>query len=95
MTQTAENKADPVELLGALAGAPEFHLWAEATLLLVKDGLAYWQGKHIHCVDPAELERAFNDLVACGPMTRHCCEILGLNAEWISRGFIRKCESMA
>ena len=63
--------------------------------MLCKDGPNYWKGQTIYTAQPWETEQAFDDLVKCGPMTRHVCGMAGLDPEWISAGFIRWCESMA
>ena len=84
----------PAELHGMDAGLGERRLWAEALKLMLHDGRNYWrsqQGQGVHA-ENYRLEQAFDDLVRCGPMLRHCCGFLDLNAEWISAGFVSLCE---
>ena len=79
---------------GMDAGLGERRLWAEALKLMLHDARDYWRGKPGHGVhaESYHLEQAFDDLVRCGPMLRHCCGFLDLNAEWISAGFVSLCE---
>ena len=76
------------------AGLPEARLWAEALKLMLHDARDYWRGKPGHGVhaESYHLEQAFDDLVRCGPMLRHCCDYLDLEPDWLSEGFIRWCE---
>jgi len=77
-----------------MPGLPESMLWADVLRLLVFDARNYWrcqQGQSLHA-DGYYLEQAFDDLVRCGPMIRHCCSFLDLDADWISEEFIRWCE---
>ena len=79
---------------GTDAGLPEQRLWAEALKLMLHDGRNYWrsqQGQGVHA-ENYRLEQAFDDLVRCGPMLRHCCSFLDLEPDWLSEGFIRWCE---
>jgi hypothetical protein len=79
---------------GMDAGLPEARLWAEALKLMLHDARDYWRGKPGHGVhaESYHLEQAFDDLVRCGPMLRHCCSFLDLEPDWLSEGFIRWCE---
>ena len=84
----------PAELHGMDAGLAEQRLWAEALKLMLHDGRNYWrsqQGQGVHA-ENYRLEQAFDDLVRCGPMLRHCCSFLDLEPDWLSEGFIRWCE---
>ena len=84
----------PAELHGMDAGLAEQRLWAEALKLMLHDARNYWgrrQGQGVHA-ESYLLEAAFDDLVRCGPMIRHCCDYLNLDADWISEAFIRWCE---
>jgi len=81
--------------LGKEAGAAEYRLWCAALDMLIKDGQSYWKCQKWREADSVEQEQAFDDLLRCGPMTRHCCRWLDLDPQWISEGFIRWCESMA
>lgn len=73
---------------GSDAGLAERRLWGATLALLIQDGQRYWQGKQ----QDTEAEQAFDDLVRCGPMLRHCCRWLDSDAQWISKGFISWCE---
>ncbi|WP_139248813.1 hypothetical protein [Marinobacter antarcticus] len=73
---------------------PESRLWADVLRLLVADACSYWQGERTRDFDAESyhLEQAFDDLVRCGPMLRHCCSFLDLEPDWLSEGFIKWCE---
>ena len=89
-----QKAAIPADQLGMDAGLPEARLWAEALRLLLHDGRHYWrcqQGQGVHA-ESYHLEQAFDDLVRCGPMLRHCCSFLDLEPDWLSEGFIKWCE---
>ncbi|WP_417514813.1 hypothetical protein [Marinobacter sp.] len=75
--------------MGKDAGIAERRLWGATLALLVDDARRYWQNRR----HDTEAEQAFDDLVRCGPMTRHVCRWLDTDAQWISRGFISWCES--
>jgi len=79
---------------GMDAGLGERRLWAEALKLMLFDARHHWRGQAVQGIhrDSYHLEAAFDDLVRCGPMLRHCCGFLDLNAEWISAGFVSLCE---
>ncbi|SHK48196.1 hypothetical protein SAMN05216369_2251 [Marinobacter antarcticus] len=85
------------ELQGRDAGLGERRLWAEALKLMLFDARHYWRGQSAQGVhrNSYVLEAAFDDLVRCGPMLRHCCDYLSLDADWISEEFIKWCESVA
>ena len=82
------------ELQGRDAGLAEQRLWAEALRLLLFDARHHWRGQAVQGIhrDSYHLEAAFDDLVRCGPMLRHCCSFLDLEPDWLSEGFIRWCE---
>ena len=79
---------------GMDAGLPEARLWAEALKLMLFDARHYWRGQSAQGVhrNSYHLESAFDDLVRCGPMLRHCCSFLDLEPDWLSEGFIKWCE---
>lgn len=81
----------PPEALQRPEKMPERHLWAAALDLLIRDGQAYWLGKGRDKAN--ELEQAFDDLMRCGPMTRHCCRWLDTDPEAVARWFVRWCEN--
>lgn len=89
-----QKAAIPADQLGMDAGLPEARLWAEALKLMLLDARDYWRGKQGHGVHARSfhLEQAFDDVMRCGPMIRHCCSFLDLEPDWISEGFIRWCE---
>lgn len=58
--------------MGNDAGMSERRLWWAALALLVEDGRRYWQDRR----NDTEAEQAFDDLMRCGPMTRHVCQWL-------------------
>ena len=68
---------------------PERTLWAAVLVLLLEDSLSHWRGKKCVMLD---LEQAFDDVMRCGPMLRHCCGFLDLDADWISESFRALCE---
>ena len=82
------------ELQGRDAGLAEQRLWAEALRLLLFDARHHWRGQAVQGIhrDSYHLEAAFDDLVRCGPMLRHCCSFLDLEPDWLSEGFIKWCE---
>jgi len=82
------------ELQGRDAGLAEQRLWAEALRLLLFDARHHWRGQAVQGIhrDSYHLEAAFDDLVRCGPMLRHCCGFLDLEPDWLSECFIRWCE---
>ena len=65
-------------------------LWLAALAQLLRDGRCYWRATSNSDV---ELEQAFDDLVRCGPMTRHVCRWLDIEPLQVTRTFIRWCES--
>jgi len=65
-------------------------LWAATLAQLVRDGRCYWQNGYCPSVDQ---EQAFDDLVRCGPMTRHVCRWLDVEPGEVSKLFVRWCES--
>lgn len=75
-------------------GMAERRMWGAVLDTLVKDAQSYWHGhsRRLGSGD-LELEQAFDDLCRAGPMTRHCCAILDLDAQWLSEGFTAWCES--
>ena len=75
--------------------AAEIALWADVLDLLISDARAFWLGKGYRGSTLEERENAFNDVLSCGPMLRHCCGFLDLDAQWISQGFIQWCDDMA
>jgi len=79
---------------GMDAGLGERRLWAEALKLMLFDARHHWRGQAAQGINrnSYHLEAAFDDLVRCGPMLRHCCDHLNLDADWISEEFIRRCE---
>ena len=87
-------EALPAELQGMDAGLAEQRLWAEALKLMLFDARHHWRGQAAQGINrnSYHLEAAFDDLVRCGPMLRHCCDHLNLDADWISEEFIRRCE---
>ena len=84
----------PADQLGRDAGLAEQRLWAEALRLLLFDARHHWRGQAVQGIhrDSYHLEAAFDDLVRCGPMLRHCCSFLDLEPDWLSEGFIKWCE---
>ena len=68
---------------------PERTLWAAVLVLLLEDGLSHWRGEKCVTLD---IEQAFDDVMRCGPMLRHCCSFLDLEPDWVSEEFIRWCE---
>ncbi|RBP69606.1 hypothetical protein [Marinobacter nauticus] len=82
----------PITELGNEAGQAEFRLWCAAFQLLVDDAKRYWTGK---AGTNAESIAACDDLLACGPMTRHLCAMTGLEAVAVSESFTRWCNDMA
>ena len=89
-------EALPAELHGMDAGLAEQRLWAEALRLLLFDARHHWRGQAAQGVhaESYHLEQAFDDLVRCGPMLRHCCSFLDLEPDWLSEGFIKWCEEV-
>jgi len=89
-----QKAAIPADQLGMDAGLPEARLWAEALKLMLFDARHYWRGQSAQGVhrNSYVLEAAFDDLVRCGPMLRHCCGFLDLEPDWLSECFIRWCE---
>jgi hypothetical protein len=71
---------------------PERHLWAAVLGQLIRDGRSYWRGVRIDEEAAQAALDAFDDLIACGPMTRHCCHWLDIEPEGVTRQFIRHCE---
>tara|TARA_R110001592_G_scaffold205877_1_gene456483 strand:- start:492 stop:809 length:318 start_codon:yes stop_codon:yes gene_type:complete len=71
---------------------PERHLWAAALDLLIRDGQAYWHNASRRKDTAIELEQAFDDLMRCGPMTRHVCRWLDADPLAVSEAFVRWCE---
>ncbi|WP_417522342.1 hypothetical protein [Marinobacter sp.] len=71
---------------------PERRLWAAVMRQLLDDGKTYWLQKGQRMLQ-TEYEAAFDDLVRCGPMTRHVCKWLDVPPWRISEAFIRKCEA--
>lgn len=71
----------------------ERRLWAAALRFLIDDAKRHWQGRRLH-LNPTDDDGidAFDDLVACGPMLRHCCLWLDVEPEAVSRSFLRWCE---
>lgn len=65
-------------------------LWAHVLAQLLRDACCYWRATSNNDV---ELEQAFDDLVRCGPMTRHVCRWLDMEPFEVTRKFIRWCES--
>lgn len=65
-------------------------LWAQVLAQLVRDARGYW-----NCTTnkDIELEQAFDDVVRCGPMTRHVCHWLDIEPVEVTRRFVRWCES--
>ena len=74
---------------------PERDLWAAALELLIKDGQAYWRNASRRREVAIEQEQAFDDLMRCGPMTRHVCRWLDADPVKVSEWFIQWCESKA
>ena len=71
-------------------------LWRACLALLLADARAYWLEKpHQPGAAGQDLEEAFDDVVACGPMTREVAEWNDLDPEYVSAAFIRWCENVA
>ena len=70
-------------------------LWRAVLAGLLQDARRHWEGKPPYkpSIPPYEQEQAFDDLVACGPMTRHVCNFTGHDPEAVSDAFVRWCES--
>lgn len=75
------------------ADMPERYLWAATLEQLIKDGKTYWLDTSKQKKGVIELEQAFDDMVRCGPMTRHCCAFLDPDPQRITEDFIGWCES--
>ena len=82
----------PPEALERPETMPERYLWAAALDLLIRDGQAYWCNASRRKDTAIELEQAFDDLMRCGPMTRHVCRWLDADPLAVSEAFIRWCE---
>lgn len=68
----------------------EARLWKAALALLVNDALAYHQRRRPFAQPQSYVgEQAFDDVVRCGPMTRHLCAKTGYCAQWFSSMFSR------
>ncbi|WP_303288239.1 hypothetical protein [Marinobacter sp. SS8-8] len=68
-------------------------MWRAALANLLGDARAYWVNrKYQPGANLSDLSEAFDDVVACGPITRRFAWWNGLNAEYVSEAFIRWCE---
>lgn len=72
---------------------PHQSLWNAVLLTLIFDAVSAWDGKRHRGADPRDALAAFEDLIECGPMTRHCCAWADLDPEYLSAGFVRWCEN--
>ena len=71
-------------------------MWRACLALLLSDARAYWLNKpHQPGALSRDLEQAFDDVTACGPMTRQVCDWTGFDPEYVSAAFIRWCEDGA
>ena len=71
---------------------PERLLWAAVLAQLLRDGRSYWRGVKMDVETAQAALDAFDDLVACGEMTRYCCRWLDVSPEDVTRLFIAYCE---
>ena len=88
-----QKAAIPADQLGMDAGLPEARLWAEALKLMLFDARHHWRGQAAQGVhrNSYVLEAAYDDVMRCGPMLRHCCGFLDLEPDWLSECFIKWC----
>jgi DNA-directed RNA polymerase subunit N (RpoN/RPB10) len=71
---------------------PERSLQAAVLAELIRDARNYWRGVKMDVETAQAALDAFDDLIACGPMTRYCCRWLDIEPEQVTRQFIRHCE---
>jgi hypothetical protein len=87
----ADIPAHDADLIETPAFCDYRFLWAHVLSQLVRDARCYW----LATTNPdVELEQAFDDLMRCGPMTRHVCRWLDIEPIEVRRKFIRWCESV-
>ena len=67
--------------------APELKLWRTALLKLINDAQDHLISTTRNKTDRATFKAAFNDLCACGRMTRRLCRFADYDAEWLSDKF--------
>lgn len=67
-------------------GSPEHTMWCAALALMLQDARRYHRtGKDVQCVG----RQALRDVLECGPMLRHLCEMADQEPEWVSERFAR------
>lgn len=67
----------------------ETRLWRAAFACFVADAMRHHQGLPARYGRESEAERAFRDIMATGPLLRHLCDMIDMDAEVCSQKFRR------
>lgn len=69
------------------ADSPELKLWRSALAIFLRDAQLHLLGNGKGRHNKQDQRLAFNDLCACGEMTRWFCSFTGNNPVWLSEKF--------